>query len=359
MAEKQMGRLSRNLSTGIRISSSKDDPAGMSVSTKLRFQVEGTKMAAQNTMNGISVLQTADAALAEVQAMIHRMRELAVQSANDTHEDDDREKIQIEINQLRAEIDSIASKADYNRINLLNGHAGLKGSSPNAEVLRLSDNIRPGEYSFGLNENGLLEYSGDFFKNPKISLINEERDRITITDDNNRQMVIELQAPQAPIPDFTNPPSGAPGLLASFDVSVVDNRLIFQIGANGGLDQRVGLNVGNMSTGNLGNSDGNIATINIATRENANDAIAVIDAATNQVSAQRASLGALQNRLEHTLNNLGVTKENLTAAESTIRDVDMAKEMMDFTKNNILVQASQAMLAQANQLPQGVLQLLR
>jgi len=142
-------------------------------------------------------------------------------------------------------------------------------------------------------------------------------------------------------------------------MATVDSKLIFQIGANGGADQRVGLHVENMSTANIGDGKNFVADISIKTRELANDAVDVINAAINQVSNTRANLGALQNRLEHTINNLGVTKENLTAAESTIRDVDMAKEMMDFTKNSILVQASQAMLAQANQLPQGVLSLLR
>ena len=130
--------------------------------------------------------------------------------------------------------------------------------------------------------------------------------------------------------------------------------LIFQIGANGGADQRVSLSVGNMSASGIG-----VEGVDVLSRDSANASIDVIDAAINQVSGTRADLGALQNRLEHTLNNLGVSKENLTAAESSIRDVDMAKEMMEFTKNNILVQASQAMLAQANQLPQGVLSLLR
>ncbi len=154
-----------------------------------------------------------------------------------------------------------------------------------------------------------------------------------------------------------------------FDTVAVE-KMTFQIGANGSGDQRVQLSVANMGVWNLGDrtyealdstglSGGQVAFVDVRTRVRANDSIVILDAAINQVSGTRADLGALQNRLEHTLNNLGVTKENLTAAESSIRDVDMAKEMMDFTKNNILVQASQAMLAQANQLPQGVLQLLR
>ena len=145
--------------------------------------------------------------------------------------------------------------------------------------------------------------------------------------------------------------------------------LVFQIGANGGADQRVSLNVNSMSSSSIGittNGVGyekltgaSLASASIATIEEANYAIEIISGASDMVSTQRAGLGALQNRLESTMNSLGVAKENLTAAESVIRDVDMAKEMMEFTKNQILVQASQAMLAQANQLPQGVLSLLR
>ncbi len=130
--------------------------------------------------------------------------------------------------------------------------------------------------------------------------------------------------------------------------------ITFQIGANGSDDQQVSLSVGDMSSTGL-----NVKNISVSTQDGANDAIASIDKAINTVSGTRADLGALQNRLEHTVNNLGVTSENLTAAESRIRDVDMAKEMMNYTKNNILSQAAQAMLAQANQQPQGVLQLLQ
>lgn len=144
------------------------------------------------------------------------------------------------------------------------------------------------------------------------------------------------------------------GSVSTADVRTSTGGLVFQIGANGSTDQQVSLKVGNMSSDGLG-----IQGISVLKQNNANDAIAAIDDAINTVSGTRADLGALQNRLEHTVNNLGVTNENLTAAESRIRDVDMAKEMMEYTKNNILTQAAQAMLAQANQQPQGVLQLLQ
>jgi len=150
---------------------------------------------------------------------------------------------------------------------------------------------------------------------------------------------------------------------------VQGGELVFQIGANGGADQRVSLSVNAMDTTNLGESAATsgfervsgrtLASASILTQDQANAAIDIIDGALDMVSAQRAQLGAMQNRLESTMNSLGIARENLTAAESTIRDVDMAAEMMQFTQNNILTQAAQAMLAQANQLPQGVLQLLR
>ncbi len=138
------------------------------------------------------------------------------------------------------------------------------------------------------------------------------------------------------------------------DGTLGSTNIVFQIGANGTADQQVSLSVGDQSTSALA-----ISSISVDTVSDANDAISALDGAINNVSKTRSTLGALQNRLEHTINNLGVASENLTAAESRIRDVDMAKEMMDFTKNNILTQASQAMLAQANMQPQGVLQLLQ
>lgn len=149
----------------------------------------------------------------------------------------------------------------------------------------------------------------------------------------------------------------ATGIALAFtfsNTSELGKKLTFQIGANGSADQQVTLAVSDMSSKGL-----NVKDISVATQDGANAAISVIDKAINTVSGTRADLGALQNRLEHTVNNLGVTNENLTAAESRIRDVDMAKEMMEYTKNNILSQAAQAMLAQANQQPQGVLQLLQ
>lgn len=201
----------------------------------------------------ISLIQTAEGALNETHSILQRMRELAVQSANDTNTDADRAELQAEVAQLTEEITRISEQTEFNKQTLLNG-------------------------------------------------------------------------------------------------DIAD--MVFHIGANEG--QNITVSIGDMSAGTLG-----VDAVSIADQAGADAAITTIDTAIETVSSERSKLGAVQNRLEHTINNLGTSAENLTAAESRIRDVDMAKEMMEFTKNNILSQAAQSMLAQANQMPQGVLQLLQ
>jgi flagellin len=242
------------LSSGLRINRAADDAAGLAISEKMRGQVRGLAQAIRNAQDGISLIQTAEGALNETHAILQRMRELAVQAANDTNTDEDRTQLQAEVTQLIQELTRIANNTEFNTKKLLNG-------------------------------------------------------------------------------------------------SLAGTGLIFHIGANAG--QTVTLTINNMTATGL-----SVNTVNISTQSGANTAISAIDTAIEQVSTQRANLGAMQNRLEHTINNLSVAKENLTAAESRIRDVDMAEEMMAFTRNQILMQAGTAMLAQANQVPAVVLQLL-
>ncbi|OAK67988.1 flagellin [Lederbergia galactosidilytica] len=253
-ASNAQGKSMEKLASGMRINRAGDDAAGLAISEKMRAQVKGLDMASKNAQDGISLIQTAEGALNETHSILQRMRELAVQSANDTNTDDDRKELQKELAQLTEEITRIAENTEFNTQNLLNG-----------------------------------EVEGGF---------------------------------------------------------------TFHIGANEG--QSINLEIGAMSAEAL-----EINTLNIETQEGADGAITTIQAAIDKVSGERSKLGAVQNRLEHTINNLNTSSENLTAAESRIRDVDMAKEMMEQTKSSILAQASQAMLAQANQAPQGVLQLLR
>jgi flagellin len=264
----QMGSMEK-LSSGLRINKAGDDAAGLAISEKMRAQIKGLDMASKNAQDGISLIQTAEGALNETHSILQRMRELAVQSANDTNTDDDRAKLQAEVDELAEEITRISNDTEFNTQNLVGG-----------------------------------KFSGTF-----------------------------------------------------------------HIGANA--DQSVSLSIDAMDAKSLSVGSGTAATaatgdnatvtggIKIDTQSGANTAITTINTAINTVSEERSKLGAMQNRLEHTINNLATSAENLTAAESRIRDVDMAKEMMAQTKNSILSQAAQAMLAQANQQPQGVLQLLR
>jgi flagellin len=240
------------LSSGYRINRAGDDAAGLAISEKMRGQIRGLEMASKNSQDAISLIQTAEGALNETHAILQRMRELAVQGANDTNTTADRQNIQDELNQLLSEIDRISTTTQFNTQNLLDG---------------------------------------------------------------------------------------------SFSAT-------FQVGANDG--QVISLSITDMDSSALG-----IGSISVENNAAASASMSLLDAAIQNVSKERSKLGALQNRLEHTINNLETSAENLTAAESRIRDVDMAREMMEFTKNNILTQAAQAMLAQANQQPQGVLQLLR
>ncbi|WP_096550436.1 flagellin N-terminal helical domain-containing protein [Ureibacillus thermosphaericus] len=243
------------LSSGYKINRAGDDAAGLAISEKMRGQIRGLDMASKNAQDGISLIQTAEGALNETHAILQRMRELAVQSANDTNVDDDREALQKEVEALIEEINRIAENTEFNTQKLLDGNFSSK---------------------------------------------------------------------------------------------------VFHIGANSG--QSIKLDINSMKAADLASG---LDSLSISKQTDADAAISTIDNAIKTVSDQRSALGAVQNRLEHTINNLGATSENLTAAESRIRDVDMAKEMMEFTKNNILLQAAQSMLAQANQQPQGVLQLLR
>lgn len=252
------------LSSGLRINRAGDDAAGLAISEKMRAQVGGLNQATRNAQDGISLIQTAEGGLNETHSILQRMRELTVQSANDTNTDDDRGEIQKEFDQLAKEITRVATTTQFNGKELLDGN---------------------GSFTLQIGAN-----SGQ-----NITLDVEAMDATTLA-----------------------------------------------VGSGADETDTVGLDI---SVGTLGVID-------------FDDALDKIDAAIGTVSSERSKLGATQNRLEHTINNLTTTSENLSAAESRVRDVDMAKEMMEFTKNNILNQASTAMLAQANQMPQGVLQLL-
>ncbi len=368
------------LSSGFRINKAGDDAAGLAISEKMRGQISGLKQASRNAQDGISLIQTAEGALQETHSILQRMRELSVQSANGTYQDDvDRENINKEVQALKSEIDRISTSTHYNGVQLLDGSIGGPelSATANATVGVTGISVSGGNLkettdamivaSTGAsgaltgatigttkfdNEGTAAATTGVTFSydnsTPGTTIATAIVDKTTATAQEAEQWEgVKITVTYDPKATVT------PGVMAATDFTKASRGVTFQIGANGKADQRVTLDVTDQSSAGLG-----VDTINLGTRENANDAIDLIDNAINSVSGTRADLGALQNRLEHTINNLGVASENLTAAESRIRDVDMASEMMNYTKNNILNQAAQAMLAQANTLPQGVLQLL-
>lgn len=523
-------KATEKLSSGYQINRAGDNAAGLAISEKMRSQIRGLSQATKNANDGISLIQTAEGGLNETHSILQRMRELAVQSANGTYQDDtNREAIQLEVDALKSEIDRIASSTEYNGMKLLDGSLGgsqgtteygakygsvsiadtdLKGATVTSNIAGVTittaytasgkggenaiwsadgknltmnlvsgatytqkdiDNLianatqskdagqeqAPAEVSVKL-ANGVMTASkagattattaglratGSDDTNI-LTLIGDgtngahgSSDKITFTAntygkayDTGMAAKITISTDVAAgkenveVTKAAKPADAGPGTAATaaeiklhlstgksytekdienilkeagYDYSVkledtkntdgdadgkiyfnvkgdaevaitdgagvgkasVPNNgkgLTFQIGANGVEDQRVTLNVNDMSSSAIG-----VANADVSTQDSANAAIDMVDAAVKTVSMQRAGLGALQNRLEYTVNNLTTTNENLTAAESQIRDTDMATEMINYTKNNILQQASQAMLAQANQQPQAILQLLQ
>jgi flagellin len=265
---KAIDRNMEKLASGMRINKAGDDASGLGVSEKMRGQIRGLNQAEKNIENGVSFIQVTEGYLQEIQDIIHRTRELAVQSSNGIYSNEDRAMIQVEINQLVDEVNRVASHAQFNGMNMLTGRF----------------------------------------------------------------------AEQAP--------------------GGVGTTMFFHVGAN--MNQREIVYIGTMSAGRLGLEDDPTTKqpLSISTADKANQAIGRLDEALRTVSQQRADLGAYQNRFEEAQKGVAIAAQNLQAAESIIRDANMASQMVEFTKNNILIQSSTAMLAQANTKPQSVLQLL-
>lgn len=403
------GSVSKNLeklSSGYRINRAGDDAAGLAISEKMRAQITGLETAQKNANDGISLVQTAEGALTEVHSMLNRMTELATQSANGTYQDNvDRENLTKEVNSLKSEIDRISEGTNFNGINLLDGSLGKATGAPSTMVtigtdLGTGKATVTGASGASIAVDNTATIGVNEGQNVGITA-NTDPNKITVTVTNNidgssKTTVIDLSqvtkrtngtnkgavlagdtlgTGETATIDLTSVGLGKIDIVGGTGASAADlatalqsaisgpgttsgstegSGLALQIGDTGDDFNNLTVSVGSMSAKSLG-----LDTVDISTQSGAKNAIKTIKDAINTVSSTRGDLGALQNRLEHTINNLGVTSENMTAAESRIRDVDMAKEMMNYTKNNILVQSSQAMLAQANQLPQGVLQLLK
>ncbi|MDN5276735.1 MAG: flagellin [Clostridiales bacterium] len=388
------------LSSGLRINRAGDDAAGLAISEKMRGQIRGLEMASRNAQDGISMIQTAEGALNEVHSILQRMRELAIQAGNDTNTSSDREEIQKEINQLTSEINRIANTTEFNTQKLLNATAGTvtSGTAGTAATvtgttitLGTSTDFSTTNLVFdvvigGTTKTVTLNKNYDGTTNTIDTLVNDLNAALsgaaTVTKSGNALVITASNTTDSI--EIKTPTSGSlsaigltPGIYNPTPASPAKSSFIMQIGANE--NQTMTLDLSDMRAAALGISSSSGGTgftstltvtdgtnntaveyaLDVSTAANAGNAVTVIQRAIDRVSAERSKLGAYQNRLEHTINNLGTAAENLTAAESRIRDVDMAQEMMEFTKLNILQQAATAMLAQANQMPQAVLQLLR
>ncbi|AKF96273.1 flagellin [Brevibacillus laterosporus] len=354
------GKNLEKLSSGLRINRAGDDAAGLAISEKMRGQIRGLEMASKNAQDGISLIQTAEGALTETHSILQRMRELAVQASSDTNEGVDRQKLQAEVDELSKEIKRISTDTEFNNQKVLDGsfedktfHIGANqgqniklsiNNMSNTElgVNGLAKETTAGDITF-TNRSGDEAFKVEFAIGAKGSGTSAKVDK-------DGKVTVTLASA-----DGTNTTAKFDDVLGALKAVGVESKLGAGKKGSDTAAKLAETSIAKAAATDVDDTRG----VNISTQKAADKAITTINNALNKVSEERSKLGANQNRLEHTINNLGTTAENLTAAESRIRDVDMAKEMMDFTKNNILTQAAQTMLAQANQQPQSVLQLLR
>ncbi|MEK4947367.1 flagellin N-terminal helical domain-containing protein [Carnobacterium sp. FSL W8-0810] len=306
------------LSSGLRINKAGDDAAGLAISEKMKNQISGMTQASRNAQDGISLIQTAEGALSETHSILNRMRDLTVQASNDTNTTADREAIQKEIDSLTKEVGRIAGDTQFNTKTLLTEGTETDGSTKFSFQIGANAGQKIDLSIKDMSSVGLKIATAE-----GTSLINVSSNTDTLVDD---PALVE-GGTTPPVEGGTTPP------VEEETTPPVEE----------GIDT--------LAEASETNNTGKISTFDASLK--------IIDNAIKSVSEERANLGAVQNRLDHTVSNLATTKENLSEANSRITDVDMAEEMMSFTKSNILSQASTAMLAQANQMPQGVLQLLQ
>ncbi len=399
-----MNKSLEKLSSGSKINSSSDDAAGLAISEKMLNQINGLNQASSNAQNASSLVQTADGALEETDSILQRMRELAVQSASDTNTTSDRTNIQDEVDALVSEINNIADTTQFNTKKLLDGSMGKAVATATANIeANISLKASGGTLAATTTLKSLTDTAGNNLgiasgDTVKISYMQDgalHTSSIAVTaattlasllggSGYSLSVVSAASATAAGLATGTvkataaaagsskaiygltmtvsdssgNKVTAATDALSSFTQSTaakdtaVDGTATVLIGANTGQD--ININIGNMDATSLG-----VQNLDVSSQNAANIAISVIDTATATVSAQRSELGAVVNRLDATTSNLSTASENLTAANSLIKDTDMASEMATYTKLSVITQAATAMLAQANSQPQTVLKLLQ
>jgi len=339
------------LSSGFKINHAKDNAAGLAISKRMNLQIKGLTNAASIASNGISVIETAEGALSEVHSMIQRMKELAVQSSNGTCTSADRSAVQSEVIQLKEEIERLAEDTEYNGQSLLNGSFDLKGYSDNksVSVKYYSDETPVSKYEITVTALATFDVDGNVLTDAGVTLgaafpggssVEAEGNKVKVTAENGFEINFVIDNAMNIVTDNT----------AILDITGL-GAMTMQIGANEG--QELNIRIPTISLENM-----DIEDTDLSTQDGALKALEEVDNATAFVSKTRSRLGAYQNRLEHTISSLNISGENMTSAYSRIMDVDMATEMTEYTKYQIMSQAGTSMLAQANERPQKVLQLL-
>jgi flagellin len=381
VTDQQMQDSLEKLSSGFRINKAADDAAGLSISEGLRSQIGGTKQAINNAQDGISVVQTADGALSEVHSILQRMKDLAVQASNSGSQDTTaRTAAQTEFNQLKDEIDRIGNTTSFGNTKLLDGSFGNQAGAVNGAGIGALSVVTGTNDTFKLSTEGVaaqsLTLAAGNYTNDAAGASSLQSALQTSIDGNgnlkgvvtatvyhdstiNKNVVSFTRNSTDANTSVTLAAGAANDVLAGLGVAAGTGTVssgtggVFQVGANNTTSDRINVSIAAVNSTTL-TGLGAVDLVN-----NAQSAIDVVDSAITSVSTTRANLGAYQNRFDHTISNLSVTSENLSASESRIRDTDMASEMVNFTRAQILTQAGTAMLAQANQAPQQVLQLLR
>ena len=380
LTTKTQAKSTEKLSSGYKINRAADDAAGLSISEKMRKQIRGLTQASLNAQDGISAVQTAEGALTEVHDMLQRMNELAVKASNGTMSKDDREYVQNEVDQLVTEIDRVAETTKFNETYLLKGddtkaavtesvYKKFDVSTLNSVISDTSKISESNDFDsitgkFKLKFTSGLAVGGTWNgKRIVADSATPTGDETTLTDAKDAELAAlnaaitnSKQVTGTAVNDGTAfEMTSTPAMKQTYTyAAAIDVSL--HVGADSTANNRINLSIDSMSASGLHVTG---LKVNGSDASNATAAINTIADSIQKVSTQRSALGAVQNRLEHTINNLDNVVENTTSAESQIRDTDMATEMVKYSNNNILAQAGQAMLAQSNQSNQGVLSLLQ
>ena len=355
--EEKMAKSTQKMSSGYKLNRAMDNPAGMAITNRMRAQLSSLERATKNSKNAINAIQTAEGALSEIESMLQRMNELSIQGSNGTMSSSDRLAIQEEVDQLVSEINRISKNTTYNSQNLLDGTQDLKAfsrPSKNISVRNYNELMDVGKYKISVGAGGLVRSLTK--DGATIDIAAQEVVEFVDKDGKTTGYSTKIHtANGAELTFETKGDSGATNV--ELDITGYGGMKI-QVGAEEGQEIQVVIPEVSLRTLNFVDLDGN-RTLDLRTEEGATKAISQIASAIDYVSAARSKLGAYQNRIENTVTNLDVTTENLTESYSTIKDIDMAEGMVEYTTLQVLIQAGTSMVAQANEQPQQALQLLQ